>query len=91
VARARSAASVRNGGEPARILCCPWRGRCERDACKRLNREGRKPLPGGRSDQLAVAVMSRLGAVGAERRGWLVRGLPCFVNRGLRPGEERHE
>jgi hypothetical protein len=32
-------------------------------------------LPGGQSDQSVVVVMSRLGAVGAERRGWLVRGL----------------
>jgi hypothetical protein len=34
-------------------------------------------------------VMFLLSAVGAERRGRLVRGLSCFVNR--RGREERHE
>ena len=45
VARAWSAASARNGGEPARIRLPQWGGG-ERDARERRMREGRKPLPG---------------------------------------------
>ncbi len=87
VARAWSAASAWNGGEPARIRLPRWGG--ERDARERRMREGRKPLPGWRSDRLVVALILLPGAVGRGAKGpacsWL-----CSFRQPAWCWEERH-
>src|SRR5690349_13456690 len=67
VARAWSAASARNGGEPVRTpLPVGWREGCPQ-APRRC--EGRKPLPGWQSDRLVVVMILLPGAVGRGAKG----------------------
>src|SRR5215467_2640435 len=100
VARAWSAASAWNGGEPARIRLPPGGGG-ERDARERRMREGRKPLPGWQSDRLVVVLILLPGAVGRGAKGpacsWLCSfrqparlGGASWISRNLTAGAGRY-